>query len=730
MSSLGTGGGGSTHNTVSGDAVVVGPLLMAQHIEGIQLPPAAPAAPPCQGPPPTRVFVNRTRELAGLRDAALALAADPGPGVVMVVGVGGVGKTQLVAQAVRRELPELFPGGQLYVDLEDHRRDGAADLAAVLGGFLRALGVHKDYVPGTLAERTALFRSVAARLRLLVKVDNVQHAPEARALVPPQGLLVVTARRALPSLLMDGAVLIDVAPLDDRAGTELVRRWHVDADEETATDVVRLCAGHPLALRAAVEWLAARPRLTLDDVVRELTAGRRRTGDDGAHEAMGPAMRTGGEAGEGGVGEAVDAVLDSVVAGVSEPTRYVYDLLGVLPGTTATADLLSAAGATRVDEGLGELLSSRLAVLVESPGGPRHYRLHDVVRAHARLQARALPGARRRSLLRLVVDFYADAAAHGDALVLGDRFRIQPPPVRPLVELGSYGGPFTEAPEALEWLDAERDNLQATIRAAADEGWHQEVWRLCESLWALYHSRKHLADCVESGLLGIEAAQHEARPDVEIRMRNQVARAAYELGELDRAESQLDAATGLLELADDPRLSGVVWESRGLIALARGRSEVSSRAVGERVDEARQLFERALSANRAVPDPHGVVVQSYNVAQALVAGERWTDALGVLDEAAEIARASGDLPMLLRIDLVRAKAFVGLGSLDRAVTATVAAADRAAELKQFAKLDQALELLAALADRADDRPLREACEEKLGTLRRSMGLRPPAVPPV
>ncbi|NEE44928.1 regulator, partial [Streptomyces sp. SID8455] len=92
--------------------------------------------------------------------------------------------------------------------------------------------------PGGLAERTALFRSVAAPLRLIVKVDNVQHAPE--ALVPPQGLLVVTGRRALPSLPMDGAVLIDVAPLDEAAGTELVRRWYADADEGTAADVVRL----------------------------------------------------------------------------------------------------------------------------------------------------------------------------------------------------------------------------------------------------------------------------------------------------------------------------------------------------------------------------------------------------------------------------------------------------------------------------------------------------------
>ncbi|WP_405638003.1 tetratricopeptide repeat protein [Streptomyces sp. NBC_01178] len=724
MNSLGTDGGGTAYNTVSGDAVIVGPVLMAQHIEGLRLPERAPDAPPSQGPPPSRVFVNRTKELAGLRDAAVALAGEPEPGILLVVGVGGVGKTQLIAQSVRRELKQIFPDGQLYVDLEDLRRDGVVDLAAVLGRFLRALGVSRDYVPAGLAECTALFRSVAAGKRLLVMVDNVQHAPEARALVPPSGLLVVIGRRVLPSLLMDGAVLIGVDPLDEAAGTELVRRWHADADERTAADVVRLCAGHPLALRAAVEWLAARPHLTLDDVVRDLAAADRYgtgggpdTGGDGGREARAAAMGASGGPGESGdgVGEAVDAVLDSVLAEVSEHTRQLYDLLGALPGTTATTDLLRAAGAVRVDEALGELVSSRLAVLVESPDRPRRCRLHDVARAHARLRARASTGDGRRPVLRLVVGFYRDAAAHADALVLGDRFRIQPPPDRALAELSVKEPLFVDRSAVLDWLDAERVNLEHVIRTAAEQEWYEDVWRLCESLWSLYHSRKHLADCVATGALGIEAARHEARPDVEVRMRNQVARAAYELGDLDHAEAELAAATELLGLVADPRLSGVVWETRGLLALAR-----------DRADEARELFERALEANRAVPDPHGVVVQSYNVGQALVAGGRWDEALDVLDAAAGVARATGDDPMLPRIELVRARALDGRGELDRAVAAAVAAADGAAELRQLAKFDQALALLASLAGRAEEETLRAAYEEKLRTLRQAMGLRPPA----
>lgn len=347
LSSLGTDGGGTAYNTVSGDAVILGPVLMAQHIEGLRLPERAPDVPPSQGPPPSRVFVNRVQELAGLRDAAVALAGEPGPGMLHVVGVGGVGKTQLVAQSVSRELEQLFPDGRLYVDLEDLRRDGVVDLVAVLGGFLRALGVGKEFVPAGVAECGALFRSLAAGKSLLVVVDNVQHAPEARTLLPPRGLLVAIGRRALPSLLMDGAVLIGVDPLDEAAGTELVRRWHADADYGTAAEVVRLCAGHPLALRAAVEWLAARPHLTLDDVVRDLTAaGRHGTGGvdmEGAHTVVGEGEEP--QRGEAGVGEAVDTVLDSVLAEVSEHTRRIYDLLGTLPGTTTTTDLLRAAGA-------------------------------------------------------------------------------------------------------------------------------------------------------------------------------------------------------------------------------------------------------------------------------------------------------------------------------------------------------------------------------------------------
>ncbi|WP_307865479.1 tetratricopeptide repeat protein [Streptomyces montanisoli] len=680
-----SGAAGSTFNSVSGHAVVSG-LVMAERIGALTINPQSPRELPIprQVPLPRGVFVNRVRELAGLRASAGRPAGGRGgSSIVAVTGLSGVGKTELVAQWVHRDLRESYPDGQLYVDLDDFRRDGVVDVTGVLAGFLRALRPDGAPVPDHPAACAAQFRSEAAGRALLVVADNARQAPEVRPLVPPDGLLVVTSRTWLPALRLDGAAQITVDPLDEAAGVALVRNWQVTAAEGTAAELVRLCGGLPFALRAAGEWLAGRPHLGLDAVVRALTA-----------QGQGP----------GGEIEGVGVVLDAVLAELPEHSRALYRLIGCLPGNTVTVAVAEAAGAPRVDDAFGDLVTAHLAQLTEARSGPRRFRMNDAVRSHARQAAAALPEAGRTAALRRVVDFYVEAVAHADAVVLHTRFRIQPPPSRTMAQLSPSGPLFGDIGEALDWLDAERANVLAVLRAASKQRWYDAVWRLCESLWALYHSRGHYADAVEAHLLGIEAARWEGRGDAEVRMRNQLARMHYELAEYDEARGQLAAASELLPAVRDPRLAGVVRETQGLIALRLGRPR---EAVG--------LFREALRANEG--DEHGMVVQAYQVGQALVASGDASGALDVLEGAARRAEATGDLAMRPRIGIVTARALDALGRTDEAVATAVTAAERAHALRLTAKLDQALDLLARLAERADEAVLRERAAGKLRELR-------------
>lgn len=670
------------HNTLAGHAVVHGSVVQAERIESLTVVPreAGPLPVPRQLPVATVPFVNRTAELSGLTSALEANR------LVAVSGLGGVGKTQLVARWAE-EVAERFPDGQLYADLEDGRRDGAVDVSAVLADFLVALGAG-DRMPATPASRAALFRTATAGRRLLIVLDNVQHAPEARPLFPGPGgaRLLVLSRRRLPSLVLDGAAELTVDPLDERAGTELVRCWRHDAAEGTAERLVRLCGGLPLALRAAGHRIVSRSHLTLEDAVRELDA------------AEGPDA--------GGARWSVDdevpaeAVFDRAVRELPDAARELYETLGCYPGTTFTREAVEAAGAPGGPEAIGELLTAHLALRHASPRDPEvsRFRLHDVVRAHARRHAREhVPAERRTAALRGFVGFCVTRAAHADHATFGSRLRLQPDPA------GTC--PFTGRAQALEWLEAERSNLLAVLRAAAELGEHDAVWQLCESLWALYHSRKHYSDWIESHRLGITAAQWSARPDAEIRMRNQLARAHYELGEWERAGAEIAPAEELLPLVDERRLHGVVWETRGLIALGTGRAEESA-----------ELFTRALRANEG--DAHGVVVQSYNLAQALVGCGRAGEALTVLDEA--MAGAADDALMQMRAQLVRARAHRAGGDADAAVVCAVDAAVRAAELGQYAKLEQALDLTTELADEVSDDRLRRSGLEQAARLREAV----------
>ncbi|MFE4972976.1 AAA family ATPase [Kitasatospora sp. NPDC056651] len=660
-------------NTVSG-ATVGGHVVQAESIGSLHIHERTQPPRPRQIRSAHGLFVNREPELAALT-GALDRVRTGGLGLVVFTGLGGVGKTELIVRFAE-EHREHFPGGDLYADLRAYRHQGGVDLPELLAGFLRALGTEP---PAMEAERFTAFRTATAERRCLFFLDNVEHAAEVRALLPSSGLVVVASRRRLPALRTDGAEVRQLGPLSATAGAELVRGWVGSgrgSDGELA-ELVELCGGLPLALNAVGSQLLDRDGLPVDRVVAEL------------HDREGRLAMLEEESDLG-------ATYDLVYERLTDEGRALYHLIGVHPGPFVSAELARAVGVRRPERAIKELRGVHLLDEVRDGDREDRFRAHDVVRLHAFGRARDLPD--RTELLAGVVAYYRGRASLADRVMSERRLRVQAPS-------GDELPGFASGSAALEWLYAERADFRAVVEEAAERGWHGEVWRLCESLWLLYQGRKLYQDWIATHRLGIESAQWDNRPDAVVRMRNQLARAHHEREEYRLAAEQLALATEQVPLVTDRQVVGVLYETDGLLCLADGRPA-----------DAVERFTLALEANRG--DGHGEIVQSYNLAQALIADGRPEEALVLLAEAGARAERTRDDDMSMKLPLVRARAHRALGQLDLAVAQAEDCARRAEERGYPAKEAQAHTLLVTLAEERGDA---ESAERSRARLREIVG---------
>ena len=321
---------------------------------------------PRQLPPPPHVFVNRARELSTISDKAGATSGNRAT-VIVLSGLGGVGKTAAVLRWAHHHLDQ-FTQGQLYVDLAEYRRRGGVELNEVLGSFLRVLGVREDYVPASFPERAAMYRSRTLAKRLLVVVENADQAAQVRPLIPGSSgsVVLVTSRRRLGGLITEGAEFIDVSPLSASDSALLIAEMLPARSDQTGIgDLAELCGGLPLALCVAGAQLTQRRKWSIPQLVRYLTDDRRRL------------SRLSFEGGDG-----VRLMFDTAYCDLPEDARRMYRLLGLHPGSHISLEAIAAAAAMAppaADELLGVLLASNL---VEELGGDR-YRMHDLVRLYA-----------------------------------------------------------------------------------------------------------------------------------------------------------------------------------------------------------------------------------------------------------------------------------------------------------------------------------------------------------
>src|SRR5262249_17962275 len=210
-------------------------------------------------PAAVRYFTGRDEELARL----LRLPDDARTLVVSAVdGMAGIGKTALVVLAAHRLIEAgRYPDGTLFVDLHGYSGGTPTEPAAALESLLRGLGVPGPQIPSDLDGRIGLYRSVIARRRVLIVLDNVREEEQVRPLLPGTGgsLVLITSRRRLAGLdEADHLNLDTLLPYEAASLFRVVAGPDRDSgDQDTVEELVRLCGYLPLAVRIAAARLRA-----------------------------------------------------------------------------------------------------------------------------------------------------------------------------------------------------------------------------------------------------------------------------------------------------------------------------------------------------------------------------------------------------------------------------------------------------------------------------------------
>ncbi|MFD0574221.1 tetratricopeptide repeat protein [Kitasatospora gansuensis] len=604
------------NNSISGSAQFTGTTVQAREIHGgIHVRVESPALPtPRQLLPIPSHFTGRSEELC-----RLDRMADPaGPVLVVVTGPAGVGKTALGSYWLRGLAAE-YPDGQLYADLRGHAPEGPTDPTEVLGGFLRAFGVSP--VPSELAEQAALWRSLTARRRLILMLDNAVSAAQVRPLRPGSdgGVVLVTSRLRLTGLALDGADFLPLGLLAPEAGTELLRSrigtGRIEAEPDSARQVVDRCGGLPLALCVAAARLAARQAQAISVTAAALGRDTDRLGT----------LRIGDE-------DAVQGALDASRRLLSPAARRLYGLLGRLPFAEFGRELATAVGgsAAEADDALEELTEVHL---LEETGRER-LKFHDLVRLHARGTD---PGG--VDAVRRAVDWYLAVATAAETLISPNHRSM----ARSYAEQLPRPVPFGDEPGALAWLDAEQFQLMTALRTAAEADWHPTVWQLADAMWPLFLRLRPYALWIEAHERGLAAARAAADPAAEARMLTSGAAGLRNAGRLVEAAEWYRQALALAERSGDPRSGSQARNGLGQLARLAGRP---AEAVGH--------FEQAVALREGIGHDRGAAVFRISLAEARLALDEHPEAVRLL----ELARAQL-LAVPDRYEAARALALLG-----------------------------------------------------------------------
>ncbi|MET8757639.1 BTAD domain-containing putative transcriptional regulator [Lentzea sp. NPDC004782] len=572
------------------------------HVEPATATAGVPA--PQQLPLDVPLFVGHEDKLAAL-DTSTAQ-----PGVVVVSGVGGVGKTALTVHWAHSRRAH-FPG-VLFVDMQGFSDGALVNAASVVDRFLQGLGVPPDRIANP-EHRLAKLQSVLSGRRLLVILDNVRDTNQIHHLLPlfASCVVVVTSRSRLSGLAARLAPRrISIDPLDAPEASRLLldRIGERGRGNDDLLALTQVCGGLPIALKVLANHIATRPGVRLGAFVDHFR-------DRGVLDI--------------GTMHGPRAVFMQSLRALEPDARLLFRTIGAHPGpgiSVSAAAAMAALPARRVHEALDALVEAHL---LEQAGELDRFKLHDLLREFS---SGLLDDAEERlAIERRMLDFYLRTAENADMTVFSTLVRVITSDSD--ADVGALS--FDNASAAHHWCAAEAQNLVALVRFALAAGHFEhamQIPQLVGEIWLRQGRTEEVLHVLHAGLAAAKALGEPAEAEAAVLMHS--IGATYLLRqEYGRAEHYVHAAhLGFVRAGGD--------QTTGIAACLHtgARILVATGNIPMGIDS----HERALAMVRKIPDSGMEQIFLFRAGEAYKHAFDYERAASYYHQALALARAQED----------------------------------------------------------------------------------------
>lgn len=481
-------------------------------------------------PSDVAAFTGRNSEINEIAEQIAATAAhSTAVNVHVIDGMPGVGKSALAVH-VAHLLSNQFPDRQLFVDLHAHTAGKApADPAATLADLLASDGLDPRHLPAELQKLAALWRARMAGRRALLVLDNAADSAQVAPLLPggADTLVLITSRRHLGDLPCAVATIsLDLLPPRDAVEMFMRVAPRGSNQQEQVANLVSLAGHLPLAISLLARVYARHPSWSLLDLIEETRA--RLLTLSAEHDT-------------------VAAAFDLSYKTLNPARQRFFRLLGLHPGGDLDPYAAAALTGTTLTQATKHLDALHGDHLLTEPAR-RRYRMHDLLRAHARSQTeRSDPIEQREASLDGLLCYYSHTAKSASVPV------ARLPRTGPDAPGPAYSPDLADPEAARAWLRTEHTNMEACYTYASTQtpALENHAIALAAGLAEILQTHGPHTHALKIHQTIAETAARRNQPTAHATALNDLGRVRYTTGDYPGAAAALKQALQIYQRIDD-----------------------------------------------------------------------------------------------------------------------------------------------------------------------------------